>query len=224
MASLQFGRPASTHGFDDWRRRMVDDQLRGIRDRRVLAAMAAVPRHLFVPEGMRHMAYEDVPLPIGHGQTISQPRMVAITLQAAELHGEERVLEVGAGSGYQAALLSLLAREVYALEIIPELVDMARRNLARAGIRRVEVILADGTDGWPEGAPYEAIIVAAAAREIPEALTDQLAPGGRLLIPVGPPHLQTLVRVRRSADGLMSEDLGGCAFVPLVHGEPPSVH
>jgi protein-L-isoaspartate(D-aspartate) O-methyltransferase len=223
MASTHFGRPTSGTELDESRRGMIQEQLRGIRDSRVLAAMAAVPRHLFVPETLRHRAYEDMPLPIGSGQTISQPRMVAIMLEAAELQGNERVLEVGAGSGYQAALLSLLAREVYAVELLPELAELARRNLARAGIQRAHVITADGANGWPPAAPYDVIIVAAAASRIPEPLIEQLAPGGRLLIPVGPRRLQVLVRVRRGPNGLTSEDLGGCAFVPLIQeGEAQS--
>jgi len=205
------------------REAMVERQLRGrgIQDERVLAAMRRVPRHLFVPESLRDRAYTDGPLPIGHGQTISQPLMVATMIEALELAGEELVLEVGAGSGYEAAVLGVLARRVVALEIIPELVELGRRNLARAGIDNVEVRLGDGGLGLQDEGPFEAIIVAAGAPRIPEPLVAQLAVGGRLVIPVDDLWGQMLTRVRRAQDGtLRTERLGGCAFVPLTgaHG------
>ena len=205
------------------RREMVRDQLlgRGIKDVRVLAAMDRVPRHFFVPERLRAAAYDDTPLPIGHGQTISQPLMVATMLEAMELEGHERVLEVGAGCGYQAALLAELAREVYTVEIVEDLARMAAENLRRLGYRNVTLVESDGSLGYADGAPYDAIVVAAAAPAIPGPLIEQLAPGGRLLIPVGGPFGQMLERVRRGPDDRIDVDrLGGCAFVPLVgaHG------
>jgi protein-L-isoaspartate(D-aspartate) O-methyltransferase len=192
---------------------MVHQQLRSISDARVIAAMGRVPRHLFVPPELRHAAYHDTPLPIGHGQTISQPLMVAIMLEAMELRGRERVLEVGAGCGYQAALLGELAAEVHAIEIVPPLARMAARNLRRLGYRNVTVLEGDGSLGHAAAAPYDAIVVAAAASAVPQALVDQLAPGGRLLVPLG----QVLERLRKLPDGRVTiEHLGGCAFVPLV--------
>jgi protein-L-isoaspartate(D-aspartate) O-methyltransferase len=181
--------------------------------------MRTVPRHLFVPEHLRDMAYSDTPLPIGYGQTISQPRMVATMLEIAELHPADRVLEIGAGSGYQAALLSRLVTDVYTIEIVPELAELARRNLERAGIGDVHVITADGSEGWAAAAPYAAIIVAAGALEIPLPLIHQLAPYGRLVIPVGAAPYQVLTRVRRTPRGVTTEDFDLCAFVPLVHGD-----
>jgi protein-L-isoaspartate(D-aspartate) O-methyltransferase len=200
------------------RRAMVDSQLRarGIRDERVLRAFAEVPRHLFVPEHLRSMAYEDSPLPIGHGQTISQPLMVAIMLEALELGGDERVLDIGAGSGYSAALLAVLAREVVAVEVIPEVARLARANLDRAGYPQVEVVLGDGSLGHPVRAPYDGIVVAAGAPDVPQALVEQLADGGRLVLPVGSRLGQSCLRLRRRGTQVLREDLGACAFVPLV--------
>jgi protein-L-isoaspartate(D-aspartate) O-methyltransferase len=205
------------------RERMVEFQLRrrGITDEGVLRAMGRVPRHCFVPPRLRDRAYADTPLPIGHGQTISQPLMVATMVEALELTGRERVLEVGAGSGYQAAVLAAIAPEVVALEIIPELVDLARENLAAAGITNVDLRLSDGGLGLPEEAPFQAIIVAAGAPSVPKPLVEQLGTGGRLLIPVDDIWGQTLLRLRRAPDGsIRTERLGGCAFVPLTgaHG------
>lgn len=200
------------------RERMIDNQLRqnGIYDSRVLEAMASVPRHRFVPEGLRHAAYADTPLPIGFGQTISQPLMVAIMLQAAELEWHERVLDIGTGSGYQAALLSRLVHEVVTIEIVPELADQARSTLAGLGARNVTVIAGDGSLGWPASAPYNAILVAAGAPAVPEPLVEQLTDGGRLIIPVGGRHSQMLQRIVKTAEGVHTEDLDLCAFVPLV--------
>ncbi len=158
----------------------------GIRDRRVLLAVEQVPRHLFVPEALREEADADRPLPIGCGQTISQPYVVAAMTAAAELRGEERVLEVGTGSGYQTAILALLAGEVFSIEIVPELAERARRILLETmGLPNLRLRVGDGHAGWPEAAPFEAIVVTAAPVEIPPALPEQLAPGGRLVIPVG---------------------------------------
>ncbi len=199
---------------------MVEHQLRrrGIRDERVLAAMGEVPREAFVPDEFRGDAYADGALPLSHGQTISQPLMVAMSVAALGLQGGETVLEIGAGSGYQAAILSKLADKVVAIDIIPELVANARRTLDSLGIDNVEVICADGRKGWPEGAPYDGIVVAAAADEVPPALIAQLKEGGRLVIPVGGRWGQALQTLRKRGDALDKEELCRCVFVPLVHG------
>jgi len=202
--------------------RMRDDMLtqqlikRGISDERVLQAMRDVPRHLFVPGHHRSMAYEDMPLPIGHEQTISQPLMVAMMTEALQLQGHERVLEIGTGSGYQAAILSRLAAVVFSVERIAELAAQARITLAMMGIMNVHVLVGDGSLGLPEHGPYDAIIVTAASPKIPPALAEQLAPAGRLVIPVGDRHNQTLVRRIATNNGPQIEPLGGCRFVPLI--------
>jgi protein-L-isoaspartate(D-aspartate) O-methyltransferase len=207
--------------YDTLRRRMVAEQLwhRGIRDQRVLEAMRVVPRHLFVPGAWRAQAYEDMPLPIGHQQTISQPYIVALMLEALQLTGRERVLEVGAGSGYQAALLGWLARHVYTVEIVPELVQSACQLLSQLGYENVEVVAANGSLGWKAGAPYDAIIVAAASPVVPHSLVEQLQEGGRLVLPVGEFFSQVLLRVRKRRGEMVTENLGDCAFVPLVGEE-----
>ncbi len=189
---------------------------RGIADPRVLAAIAAVPRELFVPEELRPRAYDDCALPIGHGQTISQPFMVATICAALELDADARVLDVGAGSGYQAAVLAEIAAEVVTIERVPELADRAREALARAGYGNVEVRIGDGTLGVPERAPFDGIAVAAAAPAVPETLYDQLAPGGRLVIPVGSLHDQWLEVVVRGENGPEVARSVPCRFVPLV--------
>ena len=189
--------------------------VRGIRDEKVLAALAAVPRELFVPEQLRRNAYADRALPIGSGQTISQPFMVATMLEALRLDGG-RVLEVGTGSGYQAALLAELADEVVTIERVPELAEEARRTLARVGYERVDVRVGDGTLGVPERAPFDGIIVAAAAPAVPEPLYDQLAPGGRLVVPVGTRRDQWLEIVERGPDGPIRVRTVPCRFVPLL--------
>jgi protein-L-isoaspartate(D-aspartate) O-methyltransferase len=197
---------------------MVTEQLeaRGIRDPRVLAAMRLVPRHLFVAPALRERAYDDTPLPIGEHQTISQPYMVALMSEALALAPGERVLEVGTGSGYQAAVLAELGARVVSLERLPGLARRAREVLgALAYLDRVTVEVADGTLGWPVGAPYDAIVVTAGAPEIPRPLVEQLAARGRLLLPMGEAELQTLVRLRRGAGGLAEEYLGECRFVKL---------
>jgi len=199
---------------------MVTLQLeaRGIRDPRVLAAMREVPRHLFVSADQIDLAYEDCALPIGEGQTISQPYVVAWMLEALALRADECALEVGAGSGYAAAILSRLARAVFAIERDPALVDAARRRLAAIGAANVELAAGDGSLGWPERAPFDAILVSAAAPRVPPALLEQLAAGGRLVGPVrGPQGDQSLLRIERRADGgLDTRDLGAVQFVPLV--------
>lgn len=211
------GRSLSTD-YEKEREHMVESQLarRGIKDKRVLEAMRQVPRHLFIPEDMRSLAYCDGPLPIGHGQTISQPYIVALMTELLELTGQEKVLEIGTGSGYQAAILSRLARQVYSLERHAALAQQAEKVLAQLGYDNVVVRVGNGTLGWPEHSPYEAIIITAAAPEVPQPLPDQLADGGRLVAPVGSQWSQVLVKVRRQSDLLIRERLTAVAFVPLV--------
>lgn len=191
---------------------------RGIHDERVLAAMASVPRELFVPDDLRRHAYADRALPIGYDQTISQPFMVASMLEALALDGG-RVLEVGTGSGYQAAVLAELADEVVTIERVPELAEQARATLARAGYGRVDVRVGDGTLGVPERAPFDGIVVAAAAPAVPEALYAQLAPGGRIVVPVGTRRDQWLEVVERTPDGPARRRTVPCRFVPLLGSE-----
>jgi len=208
---------------------MVEWQLRrrGIRDQSVLNAMAAVPRELFVPERYRKRAYADSALPIGHGQTISQPWIVAAICEALALEGSERVLEVGTGSGYSAAVLAMLAAEVITIERIEELAIAARQLLAELGITNVEVVVADGSAGFPDRAPYEAIAVHATAPSPPRTLIRQLAPGGRLVIPIASDGADMLTVFRRlegkldpmTGEGLQRTVIGPCRFVPLVGSE-----
>jgi len=203
--------------FLDERKQMVARQLRarGIIDARVLAAFESIPRHLFVPEELRPWAYEDCPHPIGFGQTISQPFIVAFMTQSLELIGAERVLEVGTGSGYQAAILSCLAQEVHTIELIPALADRAAHTLADLGIKNVFVHIGDGSQGWAESAPYEAIIVAAAAPRAPKSLLKQLTNHGRMILPVGGSGYQELELWRREGESFSQETLLPVAFVPL---------
>ncbi len=206
----------------DARRRMVEQQLlaRGIRDERTLKAMDRVPRELFVPEELRERAYEDAALPIGSGQTISQPAMVALICELLDLQGDERVLDVGTGSGYQAAVLAELAAEVHTIERRVDLAEQARKNLAAAGYAdRVRVHVGDGTLGDPEHAPFGAIAVAAAAPEPPRSLYDQLEPGGRLVLPVGSRYDQLLELFVRTPEGPAVIRSVPCRFVPLVGQE-----
>jgi protein-L-isoaspartate(D-aspartate) O-methyltransferase len=200
---------------------MVDGQLRGrdVVDERVLAAMKRVPRELFVPEKVRDRAYDDAALPIGAGQTISQPYMVARICEALSLTGPERVLDVGTGSGYQAGVLAELAEEVDTIERIPELAEQARANLADAGYGRVRVHVGDGSRGLPERAPFDAIAVAAAAPELPRTLYDQLEPRGRLVVPVGRRGMQHLEVIVRSPEGPAVLRSVPCRFVPLLGEE-----
>jgi protein-L-isoaspartate(D-aspartate) O-methyltransferase len=204
------------------RRLMVAEQLeaRDIVDRRVLEAMERVPRELFIPDEIRPRAYEDAALPIGEGQTISQPYMVARITEALALSGDEHVLDVGTGSGYQAAVLAELASEVDTIERIPALAEQARANLAAAGYDRVNVHVGDGTLGLPERAPFDAIAVAAAAVQVPPALYEQLQPRGRLVIPVGGRHGQRLELVIKSPEGPAVVRSVPCRFVPLVSESP----
>lgn len=191
----------------------------GIQDHRVLAAMSAVPRHLFMEEALASRAYEDRALPIGYGQTISQPYVVALMTQAL-LAGKNpaSVLEVGSGSGYQTAVLAALVDEIYSVERIEPLLRIAQRRLVRLGYRNVRWKLSDGSWGWPEHAPYEGIIVTAAPAEIPQVLTDQLAPGGRMVIPVGGVDVQELLLITRTEAGVSQTRLEHVNFVPLVRG------
>lgn len=198
------------------KRRLFERLSAEIDDRRVLRAMESVPRELFVPEEAAHLAYEDVALPIGHGQSISQPYIVALTLSAARVRPNDRVLEVGAGSGYQAAVLSRLAASVVSVERVEPLARSAECRLRSLGYSNVEVRLATDALGWPDGAPYDIIVVAAGAPRIPNELLAQLAEGGRLVAPVGSMQSQELMRVVKSPDGLAITSLGACRFVPLV--------
>lgn len=200
------------------RRRLVEAvRGQGISDPRVLQAVADVPRHRFVPDAVLRRAYEDTALPIGFGQTISQPSIQALYLQVLEIGVGDRVLEVGTGSGYQTALLAALSANVYSVERIPQLAVRARQALDELGHRNVALLTGDGTVGWSRYAPYDAILVAAAAPDVPQALVDQLAPGGRLLIPLGDRETQKLTLVRRTeAGGTEREDVVGCVFVPLI--------
>jgi len=198
-------------------RLMLIEQLRReIEDERVLGAMARVPRELFVPAAYQHAAYEDRPLPLGQGQTISQPLIVAMMTEALELGGQERVLEIGTGSGYQSAILAELANWVVTVERHPQLAEKAREVLKELGYMNIEVHLAEPMLGWCHKAPYDAIIVTAGAPRVPEQLLDQLAVDGRLLIPVGSRHEQKLLKVTKRTNGTVVHDLGPCRWVPLI--------
>jgi protein-L-isoaspartate(D-aspartate) O-methyltransferase len=200
------------------RRRMVEEQIRrrGVRDGRVLSVMKDVPRHLFVPEEMRHMAYEDEPLPIGEGQTISQPYIVAEMTTALGLSGTEKVLEIGTGSGYQAAVLARLCRDLVTIERIPSLSVKAQERLAALGIENVTFIVGDGSLGCPEQAPFDRILSTAASPSIPEPWVSQLSDGGILVLPLGDRNEQKLTRVIRNGNRTETTVLGGCRFVPLI--------
>lgn len=187
-----------------------------IRDQRVLAAMRTIPRELFVPPESRHLAYADKPLPIGYGQTISQPFIIALMTEALELTGQEKVLEIGTGSGYQAAILAELAKRVITTERVKLLADRARRLLAELGYKNIEVQLAEETLGWQREAPYDAIMVTAAAPKVPPELIAQLAIGGKLVIPVGSRYVQELSKITRGRKKNKIENLGGCRFVSLI--------
>jgi protein-L-isoaspartate(D-aspartate) O-methyltransferase len=204
--------------YTETRRRMVKEQIevRGVSDQRVLKAMEKVPRHLFVPGALLDQAYDDSPLTIGHKQTISQPYTVAFMTEALELKGGERVLEVGTGSGYQCAVLAELAREVFSIERIPELAELARLRLKEMGYKNVHIVVGDGTLGLKDHAPFDAIIVTASGPELPATFIEQLAEGGRLVIPVGERSSQNMYRVRKHHGEVVKDYLGPFRFVELV--------
>jgi len=219
---VESGQMSGSHdGYGGYRARLVE-QLRaqGIRDLAVLRAFAATPRHLFVPQAVRHRAYEDAALPIGTGQTISQPFTQARYLETLALKGKERVLEIGTGSGYQTALLAALAEQVFSIERMRGLAETAQAALKAAGVPNVSLLVGDGTLGWSAYAPYDAILVAAGGPEVPPPLVEQLAPQGRMIIPLGAKGAQTLTLVRRDENGIRATPLGEARFVPLVgeHG------
>lgn len=205
------------------RLRMVEEQIaaRGVKNPRVLAVLREIPRHLFVPESVRTAAYRDTPLPIGRDQTISQPYIVALMTEALDPRPGDRVLEIGTGSGYQAAVLARLVKEVYTVEIIPELGKTARKRLASMGLENVHVRIGDGYRGWPEAAPFDKIIVTAAPERVPPPLLEQLKPGGRLVIPVGK-RFQQLKRIVKTPEGIKEEPLLDVLFVPMT-GEAEGV-
>jgi protein-L-isoaspartate(D-aspartate) O-methyltransferase len=203
--------------YGGYRNRLVEVLRRkGVRDLSVLRAVQMVPRHLFVPESVRHQAYDDTALPIGSGQTISQPYVQARYLELIGLTGREKVLEIGTGSGYQTALLALLASMVFSVERVPHLAQSARTALANSGIRNVTVLVGDGTLGWRPFAPYDAILVSAASPEVPAPLVQQLASGGRMVIPLGDRASQALTLVERKDDGVRASTIADVRFVPLV--------
>ena len=206
------------------REEMVKTQIeeRNVKDPRVLNAMRKVPRHRFVPEQQRELAYADSPLPIGEGQTISQPYIVAYMTEALRLKADDRVIEVGTGSGYQAAILAEIAREVYSIEILPALAERARQALTATGYTNVYVRTGDGYKGWPEKAPFDAVIVTCAPENIPVPLVDQLREGGRIIIPVGAENsIQKLVRGVKKAGRIETEEVMEVRFVPMVHEQAP---
>lgn len=206
----------NSQDFEAARARLVAQLSPEIKDERVLAAMARVPREVFVPAESRHLAYEDRPLPIGYEQTISQPFIVALMTQALELTGQEKVLEIGTGSGYQAAILAELARLVITVERLTPLADAARKVMDNLGYTNVEFHLAGEPLGWPDEAPYDAIMVTAAAPKVPSELLAQLVVGGRIVIPVGSRYMQQLSKITRCRGRNIVEDLGGCCFVSLI--------
>ncbi len=208
--------------YEQERLRMVEEQIvsRDVKDERVLAAMRKVPRHEFLPEAIRGMAYADNAIPLGEGQTISQPFMVALMSELLELTGAERVLEIGTGSGYQAAVLAELCEKVYTVERIKLLADRARATLDRLGYRSVAIKVYDGTYGWKEMAPFDAIMVTAGSPDVPVPLLDQLKDGGRMVIPVGDRYGQTLLKIVKTPEGAITQRSIPCVFVPLIgnHG------
>ena len=205
------------------REAMVERQLqrRGISERKILDAFRAVPREKFVADEVAHLAYEDHPLPIEAGQTISQPYIVALMIEAAAIEPDDKILEVGSGSGYAAAVISQIAEKVIGIERQHELVEPARERLGKLGYHKVEIVEGDGTRGWPAEAPYDAILVAASGSHLPKSLIEQLAPGGRLVMPIGEPGwVQKLIRLTKNEDGSLKEtDLGAVRFVPLIGEE-----
>ena len=208
----------TTPKWEDQRLRMVSEQLRKrrISDNRVLQAMEKVPRHLFVPSESRNLAYADGPLPIGEGQTVSQPYMVAVMTQHLSLKGGERILEIGTGSGYQSAVLMELGGELFTIERIPSLGERAKDRLLELGYRNFHIKIGDGTKGWPDAAPFDGIIVTAGAPSVPDVLVEQLNDGGRLVIPVGSRHSQALLTCVKKGEACISDEDIMCVFVPLI--------
>jgi protein-L-isoaspartate(D-aspartate) O-methyltransferase len=204
--------------FPKARLKMVEEQIayRGIKDAKLISAMKKIPRHLFVEEALQSQAYSDHPLPIGEKQTISQPYMVALMTEALMLTGKEKVLEIGTGSGYQTAILAELSEKVFSIERIRPLAIRARKLLYELGYFNVEIKIFDGTFGWMEESPFDAILVTAGSPDLPQPLIDQLTTGGRLVIPVGDAFVQDLYRVIKTEEGVKKEDLGGCRFVKLI--------
>jgi len=215
--------PVSGDNFMAKRNKMVDEQIkdRGVSDLRVLSAMREVERHHFVPKNLQYAAYEDRPLPIGSGQTISQPFVVAVMTEALALSPTDRVLEIGTGSGYQAAILGKIVKEVYTIELLPELARQAQELLEKMGFTNIQVKAGDGYKGWPQAAPFDAIIVTAAPPEVPAALLEQLKVGGRLVIPVGNMGDQRLYLIKRLDSGFEKKEIFPVRFVPLVPAVNP---
>jgi protein-L-isoaspartate(D-aspartate) O-methyltransferase len=202
--------------FEVARARLIDQLRAEIKDERVLAVMSRIPREKFIPAENQHLSYEDIPLPIGYNQTISQPFIIALMTASLELKSTEKVLEVGTGSGYQAAILAGLAQRVITVERVPKLAESAKRVLDSLGYQNVEIHLAGQALGWEQDAPYEAIMVTAAAPKVPKELIEQLVTGGRMVVPVGSRHLQDLKKITRHQKGYSMESLGGCRFVALI--------
>lgn len=200
---------------------MIKEQIiaRGVKDERVLDAIRRVPRHLFVDKAYYHQAYNDYPLPIGYSQTISQPYMVAVMTELLKLKGDESVLEIGTGSGYQAAILALLCNRVFTIERIPELSSRAKKILNELGFKNINFLIGDGSVGWPDFAPYDGIIVTAGAPDVPMALVEQLADKGRLVVPIGGEYFQTLNLITKHKGSVVKKELFECTFVPLVGKE-----
>ncbi len=200
------------------RKKMIERHIiaRGVNDKRVIKVMGSIPRHLFVDEALQDQAYNDNPLPIGEGQTISQPYIVALMVEALELKGNEKVLEIGTGSGYQTAILCSLSDKVYSIERCPSLASKARKILDKLNLYNALLRVADGTLGWKDEAPFDAIIVSASSPKIPEPLLKQLCPSGRLIIPIGDQMSQELIRIVSKEDGMEEENLTGCRFVKLI--------
>ena len=204
--------------YENMRKNMIETQIvaRGIKDKRVIKAMCDIPRHEFVPKDLKIYSYDDNPLPIANGQTISQPYMVALMSECLELKGNEKVLEIGTGSGYQTAVLSILAKKVYSIEIKETLFNQAKNTLEKLKIKNVELIYGDGSVGYVKEAPYDRIIVTAAAKKIPEELKKQLKDGGILVIPIGAENIQILTKITKKNGKLIKESITPCRFVPLI--------
>ncbi len=204
--------------WDKQREQMVSEQIqaRGITNKKLIDALLKTPRHFFIPEGLRDMSYEDHPVSLGHGQTISQPYIVSLMIDRLELTGKEKVLEIGTGTGYQAALLSKLAKEVYSLDIVAPLVEKAKELLKELKRKNVKLLYRDGSNGYEAKAPYDRILVSAASKEVPKAFLKQLKVGGILILPIGNRFHQDLKKIRKTKEGFQEQTLCGCVFVPLL--------